>query len=200
MSTYPRDIQNLIDTFCKLPGIGPKTAARLVFFLLHPKRKPIITSFIQALNRIQERVVSCPSCLTYTSQTPCEICSDPRRDASLLCIVATPQELAAIEQTGQYQGRYHVLHGVLAPTEGITPDKLTIAQLKKKLADGTVREVIIALNPDLEGETTTLYLKKELEPFSVKITRLARGLPTGSDIEYADELTLRSAFEGRREI
>lgn len=199
MAHYPPSIQRLIDVFSRLPGVGPKTAARFVFFLIRSKRD-LIAEFTSALSNLEEHVVRCHQCLNFSETTPCSICGDKHRDQNTVCIVATPQDLEAVERSGVFSGVYHVLGGVLAPTEGVTPDKLTTPQLERRITENGISEIIIALNADLDGETTTLYLKNVLGKHAVRLTRLARGIPTGSDIEYADELTLKSALEGRNEV
>lgn len=199
MTKYPPAIQQLVDVFSKLPGLGPKTAARMVFYLLK-NTNGLVSEFIKALEGLSKDILKCDICLNYSQKNPCNICSDKSRDAHTICVVATPQDLASVENVGDYKGLYHVLGGVLVPTEGITPDRLNITQLEDRIKNNGITEIIVGLNPDLEGETTTLFLKKILAQYNVKITRLARGLPTGSDIEYADEITLRSAIEGRKEI
>lgn len=206
MSKFPSSIQNLIDEFNKLPGIGPKTAEKLVFYLLK-QSKTELSSFAQALEHVKDRITICSLCQNIAEKSPCHICQDPKRDKTTICIVAETQDMAMIESTGEYHGLYHILGGTLNTLEGITPDQLKIKELLARIipplnkgGQGGVKEIILALNPDLEGETTILYLTKILKPYKVRITRLARGLPMGSDLEYADEVTLSNALKGRREV
>jgi recombination protein RecR len=192
----PRAIARLIEAFSRLPGIGPKTAERFVYFLLR-RTTSELTEMADAIAHLRETVQPCRECGRFDDQNPCSICRDPGRDASLLAVVAESPDAEALERTGAFSGRYHVLGGVLAPLEGISPKELAVDPLKQRAARG-VREVILALNPDLEGEQTALFLARELKPLGIKVTRLARGLPLGSDIRYADDATLESALTGRR--
>jgi len=196
---YPENIQKLIHYFSQLPGIGPKTAEKFVFYLLK-KPKQELESFAQSLSELKKHIRICQSCYNYSTKTPCEICSNQRRNNSVICVVSRPQDVSAIEKTGEYLGVYHVLGGALNPLDNVTAEKLNIKQLVERIKKNNVNEIILALNPDIEGETTMLYLNKLLKPFNLKITRLARGLPIGSDLEYADEVTLTNALKGRREI
>ncbi len=197
MEIIPRSIQDLIDEFSKLPGIGAKTAQRLTFYLLRSPEKEI-QDFGQAALNLKKEIKTCSVCCNYTDQDPCRICSSPARDKHLLCVVSEPLDVVAFEKTG-FHGLYHILGGVISPVEGIGPDDLFIKNLIKRVETGEVAEVILATNPNLEGETTALYLQRLIQPFKVKITRIARGLPVGGDLEYADEITLTRALEGRRE-
>ncbi len=202
MSYFPPSIQNLIDQFNKLPGIGPKTAEKLVFYLLKQSRSEL-NNFAQALEQVKEKTLTCESCQNFSETSPCSLCSNQKRDQTTLCVVAEPQDLMAIESTGEYHGSYQILGGTINTLEGITPDQLKIKELLNRLIQPRtqrLKEIILGFNPDLEGETTMLYLKKILQPYKIKITRLARGLPMGSDLEYADEVTLANALKGRREI
>lgn len=196
---YPKSIQNLIDQFSRLPGIGPKTAQRLVFSLLSKPRSRL-EDFRNAFEEVKKTVTVCQSCCNYSETSPCEICADSKRDATLICVVAKPQDVITLEKVGEYNGRYHVLGGVLNPIDGVTPEKLRIRELESRIKQNGVGEVILALNPDIEGESTTLYIKKILQPMNIKVSRLARGLPMGADLEYADEVTLSNALKGRREV
>lgn len=199
MSPIPHALERLIREFTKLPGIGPKTAERLVYYLLkQPKEE--LTSFADSLAQAKDEVVVCNQCYRFTDQTPCPICADKHRDHSILCVVAESQNIPVIEKTQAFKGLYHVLGGLISPLEGITPDKIKTAELEQKIKANGIKEIILALNPDLDGETTSLYLAKIIKPFGIKVTRLARGLPMGADLEYADEITLESAITGRREI
>ncbi len=195
----PNSIQKLIDQFNKLPGIGPKTAQRLAFFLLK-KPQADLEEFAATLTEAKKDLTTCSVCLNISSHNPCNICHDASRDQKTVCVVSDSQNLQAIERTGEYQGTYHILGGVLNALEGIGPESLNIKQLIDRIKTNGFAEIILGLNPDLEGESTTLYLQKLLKPLNIKITRLAKGLPSGSDIEYADEITLGSALKNRREL
>ncbi len=199
MSPTPRALERLLQEFTKLPGIGPKTAERLVYYLLkQPKEE--LSAMAQSLDAVQNEVVACSQCFRFTDQNPCPICSDAKRDHTSLCVVAESQNIPIIEKTNAFRGLYHVLGGLVSPLEGVTPDKLKVAELEARLKANGVKEVILALNPNLDGETTALYLAKLIKPLGIKVTRLARGLPVGADLEYADEVTLESAITGRREV
>lgn len=199
MSPTPRALERLIREFTKLPGIGPKTAERLVYYLLKQPKEELV-NMAEGLRQVKDEVVNCSQCFRFSDQNPCPICSNNKRDKSILCVVAESQNIPVIEKTGAFTGVYHVLGGLISPLEGITPDKLKIAELEKRLKNNGVKEVILALNPDLDGETTSLYLAKLIKSLNIKVTRLARGLPMGADLEYADEITLESAIIGRREV
>ncbi|HAO81299.1 MAG: Recombination protein RecR [Parcubacteria group bacterium GW2011_GWD2_43_10] len=199
MSPTPHALEQLIREFTKLPGIGPKTAERLVYYLLKQPKEELV-SLADSLRQAKDEVVICRQCFRFADQDPCPICADKRRDKSLLCVVAESQNIPVIEKTGAFAGHYHVLGGLISPLEGITPDKLKIDELEQRLKTNGVKEVILALNPDLDGETTSLYLAKLIKPIGIKVTRLARGLPMGADLEYADEVTLENAILGRKEI
>ncbi len=199
MSPVPHALERLIREFTKLPGIGPKTAERLVYYLLkQPKEE--LAAMADSLQQAKDEVVTCGQCFRYSDQNPCPICADKRRDKSLLCVVAESQNIPVIEKTAAFGGHYHVLGGLISPLEGVTPDKLKISELETRFKSNGVKEVLLALNPDLDGETTSLYLAQLIQPLGIKVTRLARGLPMGADLEYADEITLESAITGRREI
>ena len=199
MAYYPEPVARLIEALQRLPGIGPKTAQRLTFFML---KRPIdeVRELADSLLAVKERIVSCSTCFNVTEQDPCRICSDPARDTGLLCVVEEPNDLLAMERTGEFKGRYHVLLGALSPLEGIGPDDLKVRELLARLDAGGASEVILATNPNVEGEATALYLAKLMRPLGVRITRIARGLPVGGDLEYADQVTLSKALEGRREV
>jgi recombination protein RecR len=196
---YPEPVARLIEALQRLPGIGPKTAQRLAFFML---KRPAaeVRDLAESLVAVKERIVSCSTCFNVTDQDPCRLCSDPARDPALLCVVEEPNDLLAMERTGEFKGRYHVLLGALSPLEGIGPDDLKVRELLARLEAGGTAEVILATNPNVEGEATALYLVKLLRPLGVRITRIARGLPVGGDLEYADQVTLTKALEGRREM
>ncbi len=198
----PEPIQRLMDAFARLPGIGPKTASRLTFFLLRESAAEVRQALLEALEGLQQGVDYCQECFNFTEpgQPLCPVCRDAQRDARLICVVEEPLDVLAIERAGVYQGRYHVLHGVLSPIEGVGPEDLRIAELEARVAKGGVEEVILATNPSLEGDATALYIRDRLAPYGVRITRLARGLPSGGDVEYADQNTLRGALAGRQEM
>ena len=197
----PAPIQNLINAFSRLPGIGPKTASRLTFFLLKAPEDDS-RDLAEALLALKSGTSHCPVCynITVAGRLECEICANPERDGRLICVVEEALDVLALERTGGYQGRYHVLHGVLSPIEGIGPEDLTINELVNRVRLGGVQEVILATNPSLEGDATAMYLGQQLAPLGVRVTRLARGLPVGGDLEYADETTLVRALEGRSEM
>jgi recombination protein RecR len=199
MSDIAPPVVALIEEFSKLPGVGVKTAQRLTFFIL---RSPTDQArrLAEAILRVKEDIIYCSRCFNITETDPCPTCSNPSRDQEVICVVEEPLDVIALEKTGVYKGLYHVLHGALSPVEGIGPKDLRINELLKRVNGSTVREVILATNPSLEGEYTAFYLKRELQPFNLHITALARGLPLGGDLEYADEGTLSRALEGRREM
>jgi recombination protein RecR len=199
VSYQPPPLARLVDALERLPGIGPKTAQRLAFFLL---KQPAAAAreLAAALIELKEQVRHCSSCFNVTDRDPCRICADPARDTGIVCVVEEPNDLLAMERTGEYRGAYHVLLGALSPLDGIGPDELKVRELLKRLEADGVREVILATNPNVEGEATAIYLAKLLRPLGLRVTRIARGLPVGGDLEYADEVTLARALEGRREI
>ena len=196
MYGLPRKVQELIDELSRLPGIGPKSAERLAFYLLRgdPARREKLGESIQ---KLREGIVTCERCSNLAEETPCQMCSDPARDQSLLCVVEEPLDLVAVEKSG-YRGLYHVLGGAISPVEGIGPEQLFIGELARRLDRESFQEIIIATNPNLEGEATAMYLAKLLAPRGLMLTRLAHGLPMGGDLEYADQVTLSRALEGRR--
>lgn len=196
MNITPAPVIKLTDEFSRLPGIGPKTASRLTFFLLRASADQAL-ALADALRELHTKVVFCSQCFNISESDPCPVCSDEHRDRTMICVVEEPLDVLAIERTGDYHGLYHVLHGVLAPVEGIGPEDLKISDLLGRLQDGDVREIIIATNPNLEGEATAMYIKQQLEEPDIKVTRLARGLPVGGDLEYADEITLSRSLAGR---
>jgi len=197
----PEPIQNLINAFSRLPGIGPKTASRLAFYLL---RAPEDASreLAEALLTIKSGVTYCQTCFNITTagRSECEVCASPERDAALLCVVEEPLDVLALERTAAFPGRYHVLHGVLSPIEGIGPDDLKVRELLERVRLGGVSEIILATNPSMEGDATAMYLRQQLLPLGVRVTRLARGLPVGGDLEYADPNTVLRALAGRQEM
>jgi recombination protein RecR len=197
----PEPVQKLIDSLSRLPGIGPKTASRLAFFLLRAS-DDLGLELAEALQELKASIVYCQRCynITTAGRTECEICASAERDARLLCVVEEPLDVLALERTSAFQGRYHVLGGVLSPIQGIGPDDLKIRELVARVRAGEVQEVILATNPSLEGDATAMYLSQQLAPLGVRVTRLARGLPVGGDLEYADPNTLLRALAGRQEL
>lgn len=196
---YPEPISKLIDSFMKLPGIGPKTAVRLAFFVLDMKEDDVL-DFAKSLVNAKRNLAYCSVCGHITDRDPCYICDDSHRDQSVVCVVQEPRDVIAMEKMKEYQGVYHVLRGAISPMEGIGPEDINIPQLLKRLQDETVQEVILATNPNIEGEATAMYISRLLKPSGIKVTRIAHGLPVGGDLEYADEVTLSKALEGRREV
>ncbi|HUV52173.1 MAG TPA: recombination mediator RecR [Dehalococcoidia bacterium] len=192
-------VSRLIEEFNKLPGIGPKSAARLTYYLLRMPKEEVL-ALAEAIIAVKEKTVLCSSCQNITESNPCAICASEERDHSIICVVKEPLDILALERTGQYKGLYHVLHGVISPMDGVGPDDLKIKELLQRLKSDSVKEVILATNPNLEGEATAMYLHRLLLPLGIRITRLARGLPVGGDLEYADEVTLTHALEGRQEM
>ncbi len=199
MAAHPPAVARLIESLQRLPGIGPKTAQRLAFHLLK-QSTATVQDLADALVDVKASVVHCSRCFNVTDRDPCGICDDPARDEAVLCVVEEPNDLVAMERTGEFRGRYHVLLGALSPLDGIGPDELKVRELLARVEANHVREVILATNPNVEGDATALYLAKLLRPLGLRITRIARGLPVGGDLEYADEVTLSRALEGRREM
>lgn len=199
MKYFAPPVEKLIEQFERLPGIGYKTAQRLAFFVLDlPKDQA--EEFAKAILDAKQTVHTCRVCQNLTDGEICSICSDPMRDKGLICVVTDPKDVVALERTREYKGLYHVLHGVISPLNGIGPDQLRIKELLQRVADEDIREVIMATNPDTEGEATAMYLSRLLRPMGLRVTRLAYGIPVGSQLEYADEVTLVRALEGRREM
>ncbi len=199
MNYYPKTMSRLIKELAKLPGIGPKTAQRLAFHLFELPRDEV-AQLAAAMVEAKDALEFCGICGHLTEESPCRICQDTTRDRHLLCVVEEPKDVIALEKTREFKGLYHVLHGALSPLEGIGPDELNIKQLLNRLRTEEINEVILACDPDLEGEATALYLAKIIKPLQIKVTRLARGLPIGGDLEYIDEVTLGKAIEGRQEL
>ena len=197
--TTPEPISQLIEEFNKLPGIGPKSAARLTYHLLRMPEAEA-RSLAEAILAVKEKVVLCSICQNITDSDPCRICADTQRDNSITCIVEEPLDILAIERTRKYTGVYHVLHGVISPADGIGPDDLKLKELLSRIQNSDINEIILATNPNLEGEATAMYIQRLIAPMGIKVTRLARGLPAGGDLEYADEITLTRALEGRQEF
>ncbi|HVT00124.1 MAG TPA: recombination mediator RecR [Solirubrobacterales bacterium] len=192
-------IARLIQQLAKLPGVGEKTAARLAFHILRASSDDA-AALAAAIAEVRQKIRFCSVCCDLTEADPCGICRDARRDAGIVCVVAQPQDVIAIERAGGYRGRYHVLHGLLSPLDGVGPDDLRVAELVRRCGDGTIREAILATSPSVEGEATAVYLSKLLRPLGVRATRIATGVPIGGELEYADQATLARAIDGRREM
>ena len=196
---YALPIAKLIEEFSKLPGIGKRSAERLAFhFLKQPKEN--VERFSKALIDAKDKITFCPVCQSLTDTTPCAICSNPKRDTSVICVVENPKDILAMEKTKEFSGVYHVLHGVISPIDGIGPDDIKIKELLLRTKDNSVKEIIMATNPSIEGEATAMYISNLFKNFGIKVTRIAHGLPVGGELEYADEITLTRALEGRHEI
>ncbi len=198
-TTTAAPVARLIEALHRLPGIGPKSAQRLTYYLLRAPEEEA-RSLAQAVVELKEKISLCSVCQNVTEEDPCGICSDPQRDQSVICVVEEPLDILALERTGSHRGLYHVLHGVVSPMEGVGPEDLKISELVARLRNGTVQELIMATNPNLEGEATAMYISRQVSPMGVRVTRLARGLPTGADLEYADDVTLARALENRQEL
>lgn len=196
---YPEPISKLIDSFMKLPGIGPKTASRLAFHILNMKEETVL-EFAKALVDAKRNLSYCSVCGHITDTDPCYICEDEKRDRTVICVVQDSKDVIAMEKMREFKGLYHVLQGAISPMDGIGPEDINIPNLLKRLQDDTIQEVILATNPNIEGEATAMYISRLLRPSGIKATRIAHGLPVGGDLEYADEVTLSKALEGRREL
>jgi recombination protein RecR len=196
---YDGAIQDLIDELGRLPGIGPKSAQRIAFHIIQSERVDV-TRLADVLRTVKERVKFCTECGNISEEDLCRICQDPRRDASIICVVEEPKDVMAIEKTREFRGKYHVLGGAISPIDGVGPENLRIRELMVRLGNTEIQELIIATDPNLEGEATASYLIRQIKPMGVKVSRLASGLPVGGDLEYADEVTLGRAFEGRRTV
>lgn len=199
MSFFPPSLENLVDKFASLPGIGKKSAQRLAFHVLSLPQGEA-ESFAAAILEAKSSVHSCPVCQNLTDGELCSVCGDGRRDKGLICVVAEPRDVLSFERSREYRGVYHVLHGVISPMNHVGPDDLKISELVGRVAEGQAQEVIMATNPDTEGDTTAMYISRLIKPFNVKVTRLAYGIPVGANLEFADEATLTRALEGRREM
>ena len=199
MEYFPAPLEKLVEQFARLPGIGGKSAQRLAFYVLSLPEEQA-REFADAIVDAKHSVTLCPVCRNFTAGGLCPICSSPKRDGSVICVVADPRDVAALERAREFNGHYHVLHGVISPMNHVGPDDLQIRPLVERVAKGGVREVIMATNPDTEGEATAMYLARLLKPFDVRVTRLAYGIPVGSHLEFADDATLLRALEGRREL
>ena len=199
MLNYANSVAKLIEEFAKLPGIGPKTAQRLAFYILRGSKENAY-QLAKAIVSAKEKVAYCSVCCNLTDVKTCNICSSANRDASIICVVEDPRDLAALERTKEFKGLYHVLHGYISPMEGIGPEQLKVKELLERLQNNEIKEIIVATNSSVEGEATALYLSRLIKPLGIKVTRIAQGIPAGGDIEYADELTLSRAFLGRLEM
>ncbi len=196
---YPKSIAALIEQFQKFPSIGPKSAQRMAFFLLRMPKSDV-ENFAKTIIEAKENTKTCEICFNLSASSPCEICSSDSRDKSTICVISESKDLIAIEKTNEYKGQYHVLQGLISPMDGIGAEDIRIKELLNRLTDENVKEVILALSPSVEGEATSLYLTKLIKPFGIKVSRIAFGLPVGADLEYADEITIAKAIEGRHEI
>ena len=199
MSSYSPSIEKLIESFEKLPSIGHKTAIRLAFHMLDMTDEEI-TEFTTSITDAKKKLKYCSTCFNISDIDPCPICSNPKRDQSTICVVEDVRDIMAMERTHEYKGVYHVLHGTISPMNGIGPDEIKIKELLNRIRDNDIKEVIIATNPRVEGEATSIYISKLIKAFNIKVTRIAHGIPVGGDLEYTDEITLMKAMEGRREI
>jgi len=199
MSIYTPALQKLIDELGKLPGVGPKSAQRIAFHLIKLPEQDAL-SLANAIQEAKQKVRFCERCFNMSDEAICEICSDTQRDSSLVCVVEEPRDIVALERTREYKGLYHVLQGAINPIDGVGPEQLKIRELLERLKGNTLQEVILCTNPNIEGEATAMYLAKLIEPLGIQVSRIASGLPVGGDLEYADELTLGRALEGRRKI
>jgi recombination protein RecR len=197
--TYPQPLQKLVEGLCRFPGIGPKTAQRLAFFLLSRPREEVV-SIARAMVEAKDKLLFCRYCGCLTEVEPCALCSDVRRDRNMLCVVQEPRDVLVLERTGQFRGLYHVLHGALSPLDGMGPEELRLPQLASRVKEIGIREIIIATNPNVEGDATAAFIARLVKPLGITVTRIAFGLPVGGDLEYADDLTLSRALEGRREM
>ena len=196
---YEGIVQDLIDELAKLPGVGPKGATRIAFHLLATDSADV-TRLATVLAEVKDKIKFCRTCYNVAQDDLCRICADTRRDETAICVVEEPKDVLAVERTREFRGRYHVLGGAISPIDGVGPDDLRVTELMTRLADGAIIEIILATDPNLEGEATATYLTRLISPLGIKVTRLASGLPVGGDLEYADEVTLGRAFEGRRQV
>ena len=199
MSVYAGPVQDLIDELGRLPGVGPKSAQRIAFHLLKLPKDDALR-LARSISEVKDRVSFCRRCFNIAEGEECGLCSDPRRDATVVCVVEEPRDIVAVEKTGEFRGRYHVLQGAISPIEGVGPDQLRVKELLARLDAEGIAEIILCTNPNLEGEATAMYLSRLIKPLGIRVTRIASGLPVGGDLEYADELTLGRALEGRREV
>jgi len=199
MRAYPRPLARLIEELEKMPGIGPKSAQRLALYLLQVSREEA-AALAEAVMQVKETIHACPICFNFTDGERCDICADPQRDAGVLCVVGEPRDLLAVERAGGFHGRYHVLQGLISPMDGVGPESLRIQELQERVCEERVEEIVLATNPTVEGDATAIYVAGLLKPLGVKVTRIALGLPAGGDLDYADEMTIARALEGRREM
>lgn len=199
MSYYIEPIARLINDLSRLPGVGSKTAQRLAYHIINMPQEQV-KSLARSIYEIKAKIKYCSVCGDFTDQEPCAICSNKQRNQSIICVVKDPRDVVALERTRNFMGLYHVLHGTISPMEGIGPDDIRIKELLVRIKEGQVKEVIMATNPDIEGEATAMYISRLLKPFEIRVTRIAHGIPVGGDLEYADEVTLSKALEGRREL
>ncbi|MDO4792667.1 MAG: recombination mediator RecR [Filifactor alocis] len=199
MQHYSGHIDRLIERLGKLPGVGYKTAQRLAFYIINMPQEEV-TGLADAIRNAKENIAYCQICYNISDKDPCSICNSPNRDESLICVVEDPRDVAAMERTREYHGKYHVLHGTISPSSSITPDMIRIRELVSRLHDDKVKEVIIATNTTIDGEATAMYIARLIKPFGIKVTRIAHGLPVGANLEFADDVTIGKALEGRREI
>ena len=199
MTFYAGPVQDLIDELGRLPGVGPKSAQRIAFHLLKLPKDDALR-LATAIAVVKDRVAFCQTCFNISEGDRCGICNDPRRESTVVCVVEDPRDIVAVEKTGEFKGRYHVLQGAISPIEGIGPDQLRVKELLARVEPEGIEEIILCTNPNIEGEATAMYLGRLLKPLGLKVTRIASGLPVGGDLEYADELTLGRAIEGRRDV
>jgi recombination protein RecR len=199
MRAYPKSLARLIEELEKLPGIGPKSAQRLALHLLHASQEDA-EALAEAIRQVKQQIRACTLCFNYTDADQCAICTDPNRDDSTLCVVGDPRDLLAMERAGGFRGRYHVLQGLISPMDGVGPESLRISELLDRIRGSTIKEVVLATNPTVEGDATAMYLAELLKPLGVKVTRIALGLPVGGDLDYADDVTIARALEGRTEM
>ena len=199
MQHFSNHIDILIEQFAKLPGTGRKTAQRLAFHVINLTQEEV-QELADAVVNAKSNIMYCDVCCNIADKSPCAICGNPSRDSSIICVVEDPRDVAAMERSREYRGKYHVLHGTISPMDSITPDMLKIKELMKRLSDSELKEVILATNPTIDGEATAMYIARLIKPFGIKVTRIAHGLPVGGDIEYADDVTITRALEGRREL
>ncbi|MDK2920018.1 MAG: recombination protein RecR [Candidatus Petromonas sp.] len=199
MANFVAPVAKLIEELSKLPGIGRKTAQRLAFHILNTREDEAL-NLAEAIIQAKRKIKYCSICANITDIDPCSICSSPKKDRSVICVVEDPRDVAAMERTREYNGLYHVLHGAISPMEGIGPEDIKIKELLARLQDDEIKEIILATNPNIEGEATSMYISKLVKPMGIKVTRIAHGIPVGGDLEYADEVTLSKALEGRREL
>ncbi|MGM0369329.1 MAG: recombination mediator RecR [Bacillota bacterium] len=199
MEYYARPLAQLIGQLTKLPGIGKKTAQRLAFHIIEMEQGEV-NSLANSISEVQENLTYCSTCNNLTENDPCHICNDPKRNEELICVVESVKDIVAMEKTGEYKGLYHVLHGAISPIDGVGPDDIKIKDLLPRVQDDQVEEIILATDPNVEGEATAAYISQLMKPLGIKVTRIAHGLPVGGDLEYADEVTLSKALEGRQEV